>query len=573
LIQSSEDYDIEVKLVVNKSILLIIDKIEKYYMKGNMTKFINSEELKIIENLKEREEKNDDKITIEKEQSENFEKEQIEKYFSQTKEAFEYYLDVFENMTFLLSYYCSSKIIDNNSKTEFFKFLFKYLNDYSILFLKSNEMKRKNIEFLKRNLFTKSSKQKYDLISSYTESWRLLLGTALLHTPLPSIVSNIYSQKCFTKLSGIYDSESKEEYSDDEEDEKDKIVESDEKIEGIFDDNGEIEWSKKDLSDNSVQTILGGTLKQLTLKLFENFKGSQIPYHKIFFLTYLSFTTPIKVLRKMKKIFYELTNNENNKDKDLNIMYMIKNLTYWIKTHYEDLDEYFISELMSFIDQNKILSKINNSEAIIKPLRTILIKKLLEAEISIQIHKADDKTSVKLSSKYVSLISKNEYTIPEFVVFDWDSEEIAKQITLIDFKLFKNVHQKELFGKNWSLSDKKLKMEKAKYITLLSDRFNDVSYWVVTEILKCEDINVRAKAISYFLEVANYLYKISNFHGLNSIVSACQSDSIFRLKKTWALVKEEDRNTLKSYSELLQHPYTNLMKKLEQTPPPCIPFM
>ena len=46
-----------------------------------------------------------------------------------------------------------------------------------------------------------------------------------------------------------------------------------------------------------------------------------------------------------------------------------------------------------------------------------------------------------------------------FNVMDWDPIEIARQMTLIDFSLFKNIHHKECFGKGqWDAEQREVKL-------------------------------------------------------------------------------------------------------------------
>jgi hypothetical protein len=70
-------------------------------------------------------------------------------------------------------------------------------------------------------------------------------------------------------------------------------------------------------------------------------------------------------------------------------------------------------------------------EKLLNPIRTNLIKKLLEAKISysnkFEDHKLDD---IKIPEKFMISINNGNMN-PEFNIFDWNPEDIAKQMTLI----------------------------------------------------------------------------------------------------------------------------------------------
>jgi hypothetical protein len=45
----------------------------------------------------------------------------------------------------------------------------------------------------------------------------------------------------------------------------------------------------------------------------------------------------------------------------------------------------------------------------------------------------------------------------------------------------------------------------------MTERFNNVCDWVTFEILNTEDIELRAKKMIFFYEIAKNLYKLGNF--------------------------------------------------------------
>ena len=100
-----------------------------------------------------------------------------------------------------------------------------------------------------------------------------------------------------------------------------------------------------------------------------------------------------------------------------------------------------------------------------------------------------------------------------FTLFDWDMQDVAQQLALIESELFasvssrvRNVHnvlmlltiEQELFNLAWK--GPKAKTLCPNVVTLV-ERFNNVSYWVATEILLMAP-GKRAPAIQRCIDLA-----------------------------------------------------------------------
>ncbi|KAG2469919.1 RGPS1 factor, partial [Polypterus senegalus] len=131
----------------------------------------------------------------------------------------------------------------------------------------------------------------------------------------------------------------------------------------------------------------------------------------------------------------------------------------------------------------------------------------------------------------------------------------------------------ELASCGWN---RKEKHSLAPNVVAFTRRFNQVSFWVVREILTAQTLKIRAEILSHFVKIAKKLQELNNLHSLVSVVSALQSAPIFRLTKTWALISRRDKTTFEKLDFLMskEDNYSRMreyMRTLRMVP--CIPYL
>uniref|UniRef100_A0AAR2K4X6 Ras-GEF domain-containing protein n=1 Tax=Pygocentrus nattereri TaxID=42514 RepID=A0AAR2K4X6_PYGNA len=143
----------------------------------------------------------------------------------------------------------------------------------------------------------------------------------------------------------------------------------------------------------------------------------------------------------------------------------------------------------------------------------------------------------------------------------------------MDAPVFKAIQPEELASCGWNRKEKHIL---APNVVAFTRRFNQVSFWLVREILTAQTLKIRAEILSHFVKIAKKLLELNNLHSLVSVVSALQSAPIFRLSKTWALISRKDKATFEKLDFLTskEENYTRMREYIRSLKMvPCIPYL
>uniref|UniRef100_A0A8B9XM29 Ral guanine nucleotide dissociation stimulator like 1 n=1 Tax=Bos mutus grunniens TaxID=30521 RepID=A0A8B9XM29_BOSMU len=288
-----------------------------------------------------------------------------------------------------------------------------------------------------------------------------------------------------------------------------------------------------------IRTIKAGTLEKLVENLLTAFGDNDFTYISIFLSTYRGFASTKEVLELLLDRYGNLTSpncEEDGGQSSSESKTVIRNaiasiLRAWLDQCAEDF-----REPPGFPCLQKLLDYLKQMMPGSDPERRA--QNLLE-----QFHKQEVEADNGFPNSISFSLEEEEELegggSAEFTCFSEDL--VAEQLTYMDAQLFKKVVPHHCLGCIWSRRDKKENKHLAPTIRATISQFNTLTKCVVSTILGGKELKTqqRAKIIEKWINIAHECRILKNFSSLRAIVSALQSNSIYRLKKTWAAVPKD----------------------------------
>ncbi|XP_063742959.1 rap guanine nucleotide exchange factor 3 isoform X2 [Eleginops maclovinus] len=153
------------------------------------------------------------------------------------------------------------------------------------------------------------------------------------------------------------------------------------------------------------------------------------------------------------------------------------------------------------------------------------------------------------------------------------SKDIASELTNYDWELFTAMHEVELvyyiFGRHKFHGSITANLER------FVRRFNEVQYWVVTELCLCEDLMKRALLLKKFIKIAAVLKEQKNLNSFFAVMFGLSNSAVHRLYKTWERIPSKIKRIYCSYERLMDPSRNHRAYRLAvaKLSPPYIPFM
>jgi len=301
-----------------------------------------------------------------------------------------------------------------------------------------------------------------------------------------------------------------------------------------------------------------GTPKTATLNRLIEFLTSPVYQSKVlktFVISSPSFSTPSVMLDKVIER-YKVPDTFKEQEKIIIRLRVGVLLKYWIESQFDEFDDHLIQRLKEFIESEMMASQSD------------LATKLLTEIARLQADRV--KRSQFFAMPSIEFFMPEEKKSPLQFFFCFDDAEIARQLTLIDYRIFSEIRPKELMNKAW---DKPKLKHLAPNVTRMVSRANSLSMWVAHVILSFPTPEKRAEMCNKFVRIASHLRQQHNFNGVFVIIQALSQSYVNRLKKTWALVPADVSKELKNLNQLVapEHSFKAYRDEIMISPPPTLP--
>ncbi|XP_028300404.1 ral guanine nucleotide dissociation stimulator-like 1 isoform X3 [Gouania willdenowi] len=300
-----------------------------------------------------------------------------------------------------------------------------------------------------------------------------------------------------------------------------------------------------------IRSIRAGTLERLVETLLTAFGDNDLTYTSIFLSTYRAFASTQTVLQLLLDRYGNVEENQQGTKRCQssgtngairNVLASI--LRAWLDQCPEDFQEPpdypCLHRLMEYLR-----TVLPGSESV---RRAESLLEQLQGQTSM-----DDVDAGFHGNTSFCLGEEEEVEIEvqeDFMSFETDV--VAEQLTYMDALLFKKVVPHHCLGSIWSQRDKKHNKHCAPTIRATITQFNAVAACVVSTVLKHRQIrpHVRARIIQRWIDIAQECRIRKNFSSLRAIVSALQSNPLYRLKRAWACVHKDSMQTFEELSDI-----------------------
>ncbi|SPO02723.1 related to cell division control protein 25 (GDP/GTP exchange factor) [Cephalotrichum gorgonifer] len=332
----------------------------------------------------------------------------------------------------------------------------------------------------------------------------------------------------------------------------------------------EIAWDIK----ASPSTVKGGTLPALVEQLTRHDKLDS-GFTDTFLLTYRSFTTARELFELLVRRFnlqppeglsqgdYEVWRDRKQKLIRFRVVKILKSWfdNFWMEDYNEESRQ-LIRDVYNFAKDTVKSTETPGSA----PLMQVLEQRLKGQEVGTKrmIQTPNQNTPTPIMPRNMKKLR----------FLDIDVTEFARQLTVIESKLYSKIKPTECLDKTWQKKIGEGEPEPAPNVKALILHSNQMTNWVAEMILAQVDVKKRVVVIKHFISVADKCRSLNNFSTLTSIISALGTAPIARLKRTWDQVPQRTQTVLESMRKLMASTknFGEYRIALHAANPPCIPF-
>ncbi|TIA90938.1 hypothetical protein E3P99_01299 [Wallemia hederae] len=372
--------------------------------------------------------------------------------------------------------------------------------------------------------------------------------------------------------------------------------------------------------------IMGATLPSLVEMLTPHDTTLDLNVLETFMMTFRLFTSPMEFAMELRSRFEKADDIEDKAVSDPIRLRVFNLAKLWLEVHWIDREDYNALESVEYL--GVIANTMNTFNASADVLLKLTDKRRFEHEspdssnqtnssynsISSQTKskRQEGQNSLKMfknlqfSETNLSMRNRNsrsslgstsgdQYPVPQInkgllnhlkspqgltsapLPTDFEPIEMARQLTIMESRLYQCVTVSELLSVNEGGSTKKGADANAVKPALkaMSEFTTRVTAWVSESILREDEARRRVPPIKFWIKVCKHSLALNNFGLLVAIVCGLTTSTISRLKRTWELVPVKHRNLLNNLNTLTacDRNYAVYRSKLRSAQLPALPYV
>ncbi|XP_075433961.1 LOW QUALITY PROTEIN: ral guanine nucleotide dissociation stimulator-like 3, partial [Ascaphus truei] len=304
-----------------------------------------------------------------------------------------------------------------------------------------------------------------------------------------------------------------------------------------------------------VRSLRAGSLQRLVQNLLVEYEGTDPSYVPTFLSTYRAFTSPEEVLdllldRRMERVCDEESLPPGSPVPDtLRVQRVVRGLLQtWLERHPQDFRDApgCLRLISSYLSRDREGTGRDPHSPLLHLLQS-LGEEEEEEEGGGRARSPPLRKSARAAGEGDAETPGDNRTL-----LSRPPQDVAEQLTLIDVDLFQRLQSCHCLGSIWSQRDKKENRHVAPSVRATVAQFNAVTACVTASVLS--DVQLRpqqrARVLEKWICVSQYCRFLRNFSSLRAILSALQSNPIYRLKRTWAAVSRDNMNVFHKLSDI-----------------------
>ncbi|KAI8811953.1 ras guanine nucleotide exchange factor domain-containing protein [Cladochytrium replicatum] len=347
------------------------------------------------------------------------------------------------------------------------------------------------------------------------------------------------------------------------------------------------DYAPNDISLNMEKQVTGGTFPSLVEYLTIHDQPTVDPYFfNAFLMTFHNFAAPHDLFNALQARFFlqpppnlspdESRMWEERKLKPIRVR-VVNAYKAWLELFWVDpLDDTILDQLHQFA---------NGPLRELMPPSGLLISEIISKKLNqvVMMQNRSLSTGINLislppnyppqpppgSAKPPPIVPKN---LRRFALMDLDPVEVARQLTLMESRIFYRIQPYELMNQEWAKSVGSSMAVNVKDMAALSTK---VTGWVAETIIMERDLKKRSAVLKQFIKIGDVCLELKNFNTLMAIQSALNSSTIARLKRTWDAVGGKSKTVFEKLRKATDHNqnYADYRSFLRASSAPCLPFL